>query len=217
MRAWWLGVPFLLVACAQEPQQQRVLDRHGRLRAEVTRVNGKKQGPVRFFATNGDLQTVGRYARDSRHGAWTTVGPEGDTLSVVSYVYGRKHGLQGYWAPNGQLLRLEQFKEGAPHGWLYRFFADGSPRQITWYQLGVPDGPYLEWYKVDSTSVGLTSGQFQNGKRTGRWTWFYGNGKVHRQGRYANGKAVGIWRRWDPSGQPLPSEDHGAAPARPGE
>lgn len=217
MRALLVLVPLLLVACAQEPQQQRVLDRNGLLRAEVTRVNGRKEGRVRFFAANGDLQTVGRYAKDSRHGAWTSVGPDGDTLSVVSYHFGRKHGLQGYWAPNGQLLRLEKFEDGAPHGALYRFFSDGSPRQLTWYKHGVPDGPYLEWYKVDSTSVGLTSGQFQQGKRTGRWTWFYGNGKAQRQGRYADGKAVGIWRHWDPSGRPLPPKDHGAAPARPGE
>ncbi len=208
MRALLCFIPFLL-ACGNKPELQLVKDQSGRVRAEVTRVGGKKDGPVRFFTANGDLQTTGRYARDSRHGAWTTVGPKGDTLSVVTFEYGQKDGLQGYWAPNGQLLRLERFKDGEPDGVLYRFFADGSPRQVTWYEKGIPNGSYIEWYKVDSTSIAITLGEFKKGERTGAWTRIYGNGRVGSQGKYVTGKKVGLWRAWDPSGRLLQEVDLG--------
>lgn len=197
------------VACGSPPQVRAVKDREGRLQAEVSVVNGRKDGPVRFFHADGSLQTEGQYARDARHGAWTTVGPMGDTLSIVNYRHGRKDGLQAYWAENGQLLRIERFSKGLPDGPLYRFFADGSPRQITWYKDGVAEGTYMEWYKVDSTSIAITAGQFHHGGRTGRWTWFYGNGKPQRQGRYVGGRQVGTWRHWDPKGTLLDTKDFG--------
>lgn len=197
-------LPFLLallVSCGTSPQIQVVKDRAGHVRAEVTRKAGMKDGPVRFFHADGSLETMGLYANDSRHGAWTTVAPSGDTLAIVIYKFGRKHGPQAYWAPNGQLLRYERFVDGEPHGPLYRFYADGTPRQITWYDHGKPEGRHTEWYKVDSTSVGLMTGQFRKGERMGRWTWFYANGKPNRQGNYRNGRQVGIWRYWDPDGR----------------
>lgn len=191
----------LLLACGSKPELQVVKDRDGHLRAEVTRLNGRKDGPVRIYHADGTLETEGRYARDSRHGPWTTVSHEHDTLSIVIFRYGRKHGVQRYWAPNGQLLREEWFKDGVPHGPLHRFFADGSPRQRATYRKGLLNGEYTEWFKVDSTSVGLIIGRYKDGVREGRWTWFFANGNPKQQGRYEHGKQVGLWRTWDPGGR----------------
>lgn len=208
MKVFWCLLP-LLTACASPPQVQVVRDRAGRTRAEVTRVDGAKHGAVLFYSTNGALNTIGRYEHDSRDGTWATLGPLGDTLSLVSFKKGKKHGRQSYWGTNGQLLRTEQFAAGKPHGTLYRFFSDGSPRQITTYHQGIPDGVYMEWYKVDSTSVALTAGRFKAGERTGRWTWFYGNGKPQRQGRYKANRKVGRWTWWNPDGTLARQKDEG--------
>lgn len=208
MKTWLWTMP-LLMACGGTPSQQVVKDHDGRVRALVTRVRGLKHGPVWFFAADGTLQTIGTYADDSRHGAWTTVGPKGDTLSIVNFNRGRKDGFQAYWAPNGQLLRLERFSRGRPDGPLYRFFSDGTPRQITWYDHDIPNGIYMEWYKSEGTGIGLTMGRFTNGKRSGTWTWLYGNRRVKTQGAYRNGQKVGVWRNWAPQGHALGQQDHG--------
>lgn len=199
----------LFMACGGTTTQQVVKDHGGHVRALVTRVNGKKDGAVRFFAADGILQTTGIYAGDSRHGTWTSFDPHGDTLAIVNYDRGRKNGLQAYWAPNGQLLRLERFTRGEPNGPLYRFFSDGTPRQITWYEHSIPTGTYMEWYKSDSTETGITMGRFMDGKRSGTWTWLYGNRRVKTQGAYSNGKKIGLWRNWDPQGHATGSEDFG--------
>ncbi len=204
----WPVLTILLAACSPSTETQVVRDREGLVRAEVSRRNGKKDGPVKFISKDGS-QTTGSYTEDSRNGIWVTVDRKMDTLSMVQFDRGRKDGLQAYWAPNGQLLRIERFKKGLADGELYRFFTDGSPRQVTWYDQGTPEGPYMEWYKVDSTSVALTMGEFHQGERSGKWTWFYGNGRVSRQGRYDRGNAVGTWRYWDASGTLESSVAHG--------
>lgn len=208
MKTALLIIP-LLMACGGTSTQQIVKDHDGRVRAEVTRLDGKKDGPVRFFGTDGNLSTSGSYSNDSRHGSWITTGPKGDTLSIVNFKRGRKDGLQGYWAANGQLLRLERFSNGEPNGPLYRFFSDGTPRQITWYVHGISNGTYTEWYKSDSTAVALTTGFFTYGKRSGMWTWIYGNGRPNAQGNYSEGRKVGVWRSWDPQGHLRGQVDHG--------
>ncbi len=212
MKQALLAIP-LLAACSGPPDMQVVRDHGGHIRAEVARTGGRKEGPVRFFDASGALRTTGSYVRDSRNGAWVTTDPAGDTLAIVTFRMGKKDGLQGYWSPSGQLLRLEQFHGGQPDGPLYRFFADGTPRQITWYRRGVPDGPYLEWYKVDSNSVAITAGRFHAGERTGRWTWFYGNGRPQRQGTYLQGEPAGEWRWWEANGS-LASARHYPPPDR---
>ncbi|MCO6481224.1 MAG: hypothetical protein J5I62_00375 [Flavobacteriales bacterium] len=199
----------LVMACGQAPEVHVVKDRAGLVRAEVTRVHGMKDGPVRLYHDDGSLEAEGRYVKDKRQGTWTSFGPSGDTLAMGTYRDGLKDGPQAYWAPNGQLLRFERFQKGVSHGPLYRFYADGSPRQLTWYDDGVAEGRYIEWFKVDATSVGLMFGQFHKGERTGRWTWFYANGKPNRQGRYIAGRPVGVWRYWKPDGSLANTKDFG--------
>ena len=80
---------------------------------------------------------------------------------------------------------------------------------MTWYKEGVPNGTYVEWYKVDSTSIAITMGEFTEGLRSGIWTRIYGNGRVSSQGIYNDGKKVGRWRSWDANGRLIQEVDHG--------
>ena len=195
-----LLIPFLAVACAPSSDPQTVKDAHGRVRARLERVAGKKEGKVQFLNADGSLRTEGNYRADSRNGAWTTVDGTGDTLSILHFNMGKKHGWQAYWAPNGQLLRMEQFQNGEPDGPLYRFFSDGTPRQFTEYKAGVADGAYMEWFKSEPNATGRTTGSFTNGKRSGYWHWTYGNGKPANCGLYINGDRIGPWVKWAPDG-----------------
>ena len=193
----------LLTACGAAPQQLAVKDRQGIVRAEVTRVGGKKDGPVRFYDADGSLRTAGSYRNDRRHGVWTTVDQYGDTLSILQFSDGRKDGIQAYWASNGRLLRVERFSDGVPNGPLYRFFSDGTPRQLTWYENGETQGPYMEWYKSEPGRLGFIHGAFLHGERDGIWTWAYSNGHLQTQGRYVHGIRMGTWTTWDAHGKEL--------------
>jgi antitoxin component YwqK of YwqJK toxin-antitoxin module len=191
-----------LTACGTAPQQLTVKDRQGVVRAEVTRVDGKKDGPVRFYE-DGSLRTAGSYRNDRRHGVWTTVDQRGDTLSVLQFKDGRKDGIQVYWATNGKLLRVERFSDGVPNGPLYRFFSDGTPRQLTWFDHGQTQGPYMEWYKSEPDHVAFVHGGFLHGERDGVWYWAYPNGRLQAQGRYVGGVKTGTWTTWDTHGNEL--------------
>jgi antitoxin component YwqK of YwqJK toxin-antitoxin module len=196
-----LLLPLLLTACSDAPRQFAVKDLRGVVRAEVTRVDGKKDGPVRFYEEDGSLRTAGSYRNDRRHGVWTTVDRHGDTLSILQFKDGRKDGIQAYWADNGRLLRVERFSDGVPNGPLYRFFPDGTPRELSWYEDGKAQGPYMEWYKSEVDRAAFIRGAFLNGEREGLWTWAYPNGRPQLQGRYVHGAKTGTWTRWDTSGK----------------
>lgn len=201
MKSFILLLPLLALACTPAAEPQTVHDGQGRVRAQLERVAGKKEGIVRFLNSDGTLRTEGHYRADSRNGAWTTVGLTGDTLSLLQFIMGKKEGWQAYWSPNGQLLRMERFRDGEPDGPLYRFFSDGMPRQFTEYKEGIADGHYIEWYKSDSTAIGRTAGHFVQGKRSGLWNWTYGNGKPSYCGKYVNGERDGVWLKWSPEGK----------------
>ena len=196
-----LLIPLLALACAPRSEPRTVHDAEGRIRVQLERVAGKKEGTVRFLNADGTLRTEGHYKADSRNGAWTTVGPTGDTLSILQFNLGKKEGWQAYWAANGQLLRMEHFHDGEPDGPLYRFFSDGTPRQYTEYKAGIAEGAYMEWYKSERNATGRTTGGFNNGKRSGYWHWSYGNGKPAACGEYVNGERTGPWLKWAPDGR----------------
>ena len=39
-------------------------------------------------------------------------------------------------------------------------------------------------------------GQYENGKRTGRWVGWHESGQMRYEGQYENGKRTGRWVEW---------------------
>lgn len=46
-------------------------------------------------------------------------------------------------------------------------------------------------------------GPVKNGKRHGKWTWYYKYGGLKAVGKYANGELDGCWEWWRENGKPL--------------
>jgi antitoxin component YwqK of YwqJK toxin-antitoxin module len=44
-------------------------------------------------------------------------------------------------------------------------------------------------------------GSYENGLETGKWTYWYGNGKKAKQGEYLEGKKTGYWTSWYATGE----------------
>jgi hypothetical protein len=65
---------------------------------------------------------------------------------------------------------------------------------------GRRDGPYRAWYPRGRLKI---EGAFADGRKTGRWTYWHGNG-LHRrlagqkkeEGEYRDGREQGRWTRW---------------------
>lgn len=195
----------LACACSSPPETFHVLDREGRARVTLTRIDGRKEGPVLIRHRDGRT-TRGTYVNDRREGLWTTTDVKGDTVEVLHFRNGAKHGIQAYWSPEGRLRRVERFTDGLADGPLYHFFPDGLPEEEAHYRNGVLEGWHMQWFPLDSVSKQLIMGEYKAGERNGPWAFYFGNGRLNAEGPYLHGRRTGLWRRWDAQGREKPHE-----------
>jgi MORN repeat variant len=62
------------------------------------------------------------------------------------------------------------------------------------------NGPHQELFADGSLSG---EGRLKDGKRHGKWTWYYKNGGLKAVGKYADGELDGYWEWWRENGKPL--------------
>jgi hypothetical protein len=74
----------------------------------------------------------------------------------------------------------------------------------------VAEGPYiLSW----SSGATRTEGSFENGKRSGRWSFYYANGQVRERAAFRDGQMDGCAEEFDADGSSLPPRcSDGGAP-----
>jgi hypothetical protein len=79
----------------------------------------------------------------------------------------------------------------------------------------IADGPYVVYWPNGTTKV---EGFFENGKRSGRWAFYYANGQAREHATFRGGQLEGCGERFDPEGNPQPdrcaSADAGPADGR---
>ena len=59
------------------------------------------------------------------------------------------------------------------------------------------DGPHKEFFAGGKLSA---QGRFKNGKQVGVWMRYYNNGELWDQGNYDDGKKVGEWKEFNKAG-----------------
>lgn len=96
----------------------------------------------------------------------------------------------------GDARRVEARPPAGPEEWCERPGADGR---------AVREGPYRAYYPDGRLKV---EGRFAAGRKTGRWTYWHGNGlaggrgRAREAGEYREGREHGAWTRWHASGIP---------------
>ncbi len=201
----------VLASCGGSVEHARVPYRNGNLAVEFDRIDGEKEGAVRFFDHDGHITTVGNYLHDRKHGYQYTLDERGDTLVSLRYVRGKKDGYQCYRSSNGQLLRLERFDHGVPDGPMLLLFPDGAPREVIRYDHGITTGMHYRWWRSDTLDGCFIEGRFENGTNNGIWRTRFGNGHKSSEGLYIHSVPHGIWRWWDRDGKVVEEKeyDHG--------
>lgn len=111
-------------------------------------------------------------------------------------------------------------------------YPDGTPKIVRYYK---DDGTNRMLFKETlyySNHQKYMEGEYKDGKRNGKWTsWFqngkemsihhfidgiddgdltvfYENGEKRYEGKYTSGKKVGVWRFWDENGKLQNKEDY---------
>lgn len=115
---------------------------------EVTMVNGKKEGRLRTFFFNGNLQTEEFYANDLLNGKQTTYNSDGVKLTEIEYKDGVMNGSYQEWHERDILKCTGRYADGLWDGHWEHYdmrgfliaegdFVQGSGDQINYTETGV--------------------------------------------------------------------------------
>lgn len=78
--------------------------------------DGKKNGTVKTFYSNGRLRSLERYRKNRLNGLQNSWWPDGSRKSQALYANGQRNGIHHEWYNNGQLEREMLYKKGLQYG-----------------------------------------------------------------------------------------------------
>ena len=128
---------------------------------------------------------------------------------------------------NGQMASIGNFKDGKEDGkWIYYteigngryevIYTDGTYDVVTFINnlhqthTGIlisedtsVDGQYLyqDQTNYDFSIYPKVFATIKDEKEDGKWTWYYENGQIEREGSYKDGEIEGRWRKYYKNGQ----------------
>ncbi|PHI18015.1 hypothetical protein CEQ90_20155 [Lewinellaceae bacterium SD302] len=114
---------------------------------------------------NGDLQCVGAYKNNRKHGEWKCFYKNGDLKWKSDYISGVENGTSEFREKNG----------------LWRRYSVVN---------GVLEGIYEEIYTYKNDTI-LIKGYFENDKRSDTWLHFRQNGSKYLEENYVDDKLYG--------------------------
>ena len=104
--------------------------------------------------------------------------------------------------PDGKAKRIQYFKGEGDQRYLARdvfLYPDGTKKVEGWYnQAGKKDGKWTYWYQDGKK---WSEGYFTNGIDDKLRTTWHENGQMHYRGKYNKGKRVGTWKFYDENGK----------------
>ena len=101
-------------------------DRKTKLKiSEENFVNGKLEGEIKSFYTNGKLLKIENYKAGKKSGTVIMYAPNGNVVNNSNFLNGRKDGTFVNYDKNGQKLLSGKYKQGKPQG-IWKYYKNGK-------------------------------------------------------------------------------------------
>jgi len=158
----------LAFACAKSPEAKKAEElpagadvvreyfSNGKVKTEITAINGLRQGPTRNYDRNGLLLSEVNYVDNLKEGMATNYyAKTGKINSTLVYKKGIKEGDENYYYENGQVYRVSPYVAGKIDGMQKLYYEDGKPMAEVPYKQGFvgkgtrefkPDGSVITDY-----------------------------------------------------------------------
>ncbi|MCB9897505.1 MAG: toxin-antitoxin system YwqK family antitoxin [Planctomycetes bacterium] len=195
------------------------------VKEEGNYLHGKREGHVRAYHENGDLQfegdfvegvpegelefydPTGRHERteqwhDARlEGLQTRYDPDGGVLATTEYHRGNPHGEQREYDDQGRLVRQGFWTHGVESGAWRSYEPDGRLSLETWHFVsgGQPAGFVETTFGADGRVVQVIMGR-RDGHERGWMTQWYENGRQSAAVAYVDGLQEGPDVSWNAEG-----------------
>lgn len=135
--------------------------------ATATYANGKLNGQLKKYHTNGQLKTNAVYVNGKIEGNYTIYyadsivkRPYGKIEYTCSYKNGNRNGVGRWYYKNGMPEEETEYLEGKREGISRKYYQDGKPSSIYNYRNGEKDGVFQS-YDVDGS---YEKGSYEKGE-----------------------------------------------------
>lgn len=155
----------LVPACGNESQQRageeipegtdvvREYFSNGKVKTEITAINGLREGPTRNYDREGRLLSEVNYINNQKEGLATNYyAKTGKVNSTLEYKGGIKQGDERYYYENGQVYRISPYVNGLIEGIQKLYYEEGKPLAEVPYKEGFA-GSGTKEYKPDGSLV----------------------------------------------------------------
>ncbi|MBK7383962.1 MAG: toxin-antitoxin system YwqK family antitoxin [Flavobacteriales bacterium] len=158
----------------------------GEKRAEGAYKEGRKEGDWTFYHRSGKVEQKGKYMNGSAQGTWKWFYEDGTLHREELYRKGREDGASAEYDEKGVVITKGEYIDGRKEGeWMY---AVGDHREAGAYKGGLKDGAWIYTY---DTGKKYFTGDFVDGEPNGKHRWYWPNGQLKLEGRYAMGLEQG--------------------------
>ncbi|MCP4440988.1 MAG: hypothetical protein GY810_18860, partial [Aureispira sp.] len=108
-------------------------------------LDGKKHGLWAYLEAS-QLQKIGYYQRDLKHGTWLEYNPDGSILAFRQYKFGKPHGAHKTWSLNNELRTNINYSNGKKKGFLIVYNPIDSTKHQIYFLDDLKNGPEFHWY-----------------------------------------------------------------------
>jgi len=138
---------------------------------------------IRTYFANGNLFLESNHKAGRKHGLKTRYYNDGKTIELQEMWHNdKKHGRQIEYSRESRKVVEVFYKKGKKHG----------KKRVYYPSFHSPENLELNNVEIEENYV--------NGKKQGKFTYFYRNGSVEIEGKYENDKLHGEWIERDTKG-----------------
>lgn len=169
---------------------------------QITYRHGKIDGQAVFYDAAGNISEKGLFKDGKKHGLWKTFYPSGQVLQEKNYVKGILHGQFVSFRPNGKPQTRGSYHQHKKQGkWLYF-----SPKTAHTFLCEVSLKRFLTKNRKRQTKSApppFLTAHYDAGRRDGRWTYRYANGKIIQTEEWQAGRLLDFSTQKLPNGKVL--------------
>lgn len=165
------------------------------LKAEYTLLNGKINGQLKTYHSNGKLAKVGSYTNDVENGQFKEYDYDGNIEAEYSMSNGEMNGALKVYYPNGKLRKSGNYLKGKEDGNFVEYDEDGNKEAEYEMASGMKNG-ILNVYEDGKIVVSTT---FKDDIKNGQRVEYYYNDETEKLqlkliGEYLNDEKNGTWK-----------------------
>ncbi|MCH1926246.1 hypothetical protein L9G74_15155 [Shewanella sp. C32] len=177
----------------------RIYNEDGTLDRTMEMKDGKINGEVRYFQSNGKLGSSYQMVNDQKQGLYQRFAEDGTTVvERGNYSNDQQEGEFRSFYDNGQLRVVRHFVAGQLDGDYLKYRQDGTPEETSHYRKGELDGANIS-YTNDGTKE--REWNYKNGVLDGPNRYWYKNGQLMLERTYVNREQNGLDQMWSEDGR----------------